>query len=402
MSNQVRPRPRKLVEESEIRVAFCENGAGYGGAVISLEAFLEHAPRRLRPYIYTGLDTPNYQSLSRFGQWRHMPPISYVKQGLLRRFDPKIASALDNVFNLAPLVLQFYRAFRADRIELVYLNNDPSCNLAMAMAARLAGLPCILHARGFSANTKGTRWVLSNITHCIAVSQAVKSQLSELDYSGESCTVVPEGLDFDVFYPRTPSNRLRQELGFDGTEPVITLVGGLIDWKGQDILLAACPAVLQAFPDAQILLVGSAYGRDDSYATMINKMASSPELLGKVRLLGARNDVPEILSVSTIVLHTSTKPEPFGRTFLEGMAMGKAVIASNEGGPAEVIEHEKDGLLITPRNPSELASAIIRLLADPGFAATLAKSAERKAAVYSIENHARAIMEAIDKTINSR
>lgn len=383
----------------EIRVGFCENGAGYGGAVISLEAFLEKAPEYLRPYIYTGLDAAEYQRLDRFGAWRHMPYRSLINRSRLSSLGPSLASAVDNMCNLAPYILQFYFAFRRDAIQLVYLNNDPSCNLAMAIAARIAKLPCILHARGFSADTRGNRWVLSNITHCIAVSHAVKSQLLELDFPSVKCTVVPEGLNMNLFYPRPPSTTLREEFGLNGSEPVITLVGGLIDWKGQDILLEACPEILQAFPNAQILLVGSAYGRDESYASMIKQKAASPECRGQVRLLGSRADIPDILSISSIVIHASTRPEPFGRTFLEGMAMGKAVIASNEGGPPEVIENEIDGLLITPRDPRQLAASINRLLGDPVFAATLGKNAEKKAAAYSIENHALAIMTTIEKTM---
>jgi len=101
--------------------------------------------------------------------------------------------------------------------------------------------------------------------------------------------------------------------------------------------------------------------------------------------------VPDILALSTIVLHASTKPEPFGRTFLEGMALGKAVIASNEGGPLDVIEDGVDGLLIPPRDPQRLADAVLRLLDQPAFAAALGNRAALKARDYSIERHTEAV-----------
>jgi len=203
--------------------------------------------------------------------------------------------------------------------------------------------------------------------------------------------VVAEGLDLDAFSPRAPLPGLRAELGIGSDEPVITLVGGLVDWKGQDVLLDAAPRILERYPHAHLLLVGGAYGKDRAFADEIARRAAAPALEGRVRLLGMRGDVPDILALSTIVLHASTKPEPFGRTFLEGMALGKAVIASNEGGPLDVIEDGVDGLLIPPRDPQRLADAVLRLLDQPAFAAALGNRAALKARDYSIERHTEAV-----------
>ena len=374
-----------------IPIAFCENGAGYGGAIISLEAFLGEISADFAPYIYTGIGVDAYQKLARFGNWKHIPAVSLVSQKWLRTHYIPLASTLDNLFNLIPTALSYYFSFKHDGIKLVYLNNDTSCNMAAAMAGRWAGIPIILHARGFNAATKGNLWVLDQLQHCIAVSKAVKAELVGLGFSSEKCTVVPEGLDTELFHPKQPSRVLREELGLLGSEPVITLVGGLIDWKGQDTLLDAVPRILERFPDSKFLLVGNAYGKDNHFADLIATRASSLEFKGSVRLLGSRNDVPDILSISTIVLHASTKPEPFGRTFLEGMAMGKPVIASNEGGPLDVIDDGVNGLLITPRAPEILAAAIIRLLSDKSLSKKLGENAAKKALSYSIQNHVKSI-----------
>lgn len=377
-------------------IGFCENGAGYGGAVISLEAFLEKLPAGFRTHIYTGLGQEPYPRLSRLGTWRHLKPISLLSQRWLRAHRVPLASHLDNLCNILPTALRYYRTFKRDGIELVYLNNDASCNLAAALGARMAGLPTILHSRGFNTDTRGNRWVLANLSHCIAVSTAVKRGIVALGLPEHRCTVVAEGLDLNLFHPRPPAAPLRAELGIDAGQPVVTLVGGLVDWKGQDVLLAAAPRILARYPQAHILLVGGAYGRDRAFADSIAAAAADPALQGRVRLLGNRGDVPDILSLSDIVLHASTQPEPFGRTFLEGMALGKAVIASNEGGPLDVITDGQDGLLIPPRAPDALAAAILRLLDDPAFAATLGRNAAVTARRYSIERHAQAICDVLD------
>jgi glycosyltransferase involved in cell wall biosynthesis len=375
----------------ELRVGFCENGAGYGGAIISLAAFLEKIPPGFSPHLYTGLGSPPYRELKRLAAWHHTPPVAVISERwLMRRLLP-FASTVDNVFNLLPSAVAYYRAFRRDKIDVVYLNNDASSNMAAALGAKLAGLPMVLHARGFNSATRGGRWVFDNIRHCIAVSTAVRDDALRLGLAPEKCTVVAEGLDLTLFRPQAPDPALLAELGVQPGEPVITLVGGLVDWKGQDVLLAAAPRILEHFPNAHILLVGGAYGKDLLYAERIAARARAPELRARVRLLGTRGDIPAILAASSVVLHASTKPEPFGRTFLEGMALGKPVIASNEGGPLDVIEHGVDGLLIRPRDPDELARSVIRLLADPAFAAELGAHAAVTARAYSIERHTDAI-----------
>jgi len=374
-----------------LRVAFCENGAGYGGAVISLEALLEKLPPDFVPHIYTGLAIDPYPRLARLGRWRHLRAVRVLSQQWLRRRRIPAASAIDNLVNILPTALGYYWRFKRDGIDLVYLNNDASCNLAAALGATLAGLPTVLHARGFNVDTRGNRWVLSKLRHCIPVSTAVQAELLTLGLAPEKCTVVAEGLDLDAFSPRAPLPGLRAELGIGSDEPVITLVGGLVDWKGQDVLLDAAPRILERYPHAHLLLVGGAYGKDRAFADEIARRAAAPALEGRVRLLGMRGDVPDILALSTIVLHASTKPEPFGRTFLEGMALGKAVIASNEGGPLDVIEDGVDGLLIPPRDPQRLADAVLRLLDQPAFAAALGNRAALKARDYSIERHTEAV-----------
>ncbi len=386
-----------LQSTTPLPIAFCENGAGYGGAIISLAAMLTHLEKRYAPVLLTELGTEPYPQLARFGTWRQLPKRELVDREALRRRGVPFASMIDNLFNVLPDALRYYRAFRAERVRAVYLNNDASCNFAAAVGARLAGLPLVLHARGFHADSTINRLVLKWVDHCIPVSHAVKEELLCLGLPDSKCTVVPEGLELGQFQPRAPSPALRAELGLDEETPVVTLVGGLIDWKGQDILLQAAPQLFARYPHARILLVGSAYGRNDLFARAIAQQVAAPDMAGRVLLLGGRNDVADILALSSVVVHASTRPEPFGRTFLEGMAVGRPVIAAAEGGPLDVITHEHDGLLIAPRDPGLLASAILRILDNPAWAAAMARAGAQTAQRFSIEQHTAAVAGVLDR-----
>jgi glycosyltransferase involved in cell wall biosynthesis len=80
-----------------------------------------------------------------------------------------------------------------------------------------------------------------------------------------------------------------------------------------------------------------------------------------------------------IVVHASTQPEPFGRTIVEAMACGKPVIVTQAGGAQELCTHDHDALGVPPGNPTALAEAINRLMADPGLRQRLGHNARRTA-----------------------
>jgi glycosyltransferase involved in cell wall biosynthesis len=82
-------------------------------------------------------------------------------------------------------------------------------------------------------------------------------------------------------------------------------------------------------------------------------------------MLGHVNNVLELMHQVDLLVHTSITPEPFGQVIVEGMAVGLPVIASNEGGPVEIVVHNKTGLLITPRNPEMLRHSIQWMLDHP-------------------------------------
>ena len=85
-------------------------------------------------------------------------------------------------------------------------------------------------------------------------------------------------------------------------------------------------------------------------------------------------DVPSALQLLDVVVHASVEPEPFGRVIAEAMAMRRPVIASDEGGPREIIEHERTGLLFPRGDDRALAEDIVSLLRDPARAERLAEA----------------------------
>jgi glycosyltransferase involved in cell wall biosynthesis len=164
--------------------------------------------------------------------------------------------------------------------------------------------------------------------------------------------------------PASPAD-IRTEYGWPQDAPVVTIPGRLQSWKGQDVFLRAAARVADAIPQARFVVLGGAlYGWDQEFAARLPRLAASLGIAGRVAFTGHRDDALAVVAGSDIVAHCSTSPEPFGMVVIEAMALGRPVIASNTGGPPEIIDDGETGLLIPPGQPGPLAEAIVGLLRD--------------------------------------
>ncbi len=178
---------------------------------------------------------------------------------------------------------------------------------------------------------------------------------------------------------------------------IISLVAMLTPWKGQEVFIDAIDLVRTALPNVEIrawIVGGEVYrtAGESGYASKLQNIIDQKQLGAIVELKGLITDVQSIYNASEIVVHCSTKPEPFGRVIVEAMSSECAVIASRAGGVVEIIESERDGLLVEPNSPAKLADAIIRLITDNDFRARLATEG-RKTVIqkFSSEKYARDI-----------
>lgn len=147
--------------------------------------------------------------------------------------------------------------------------------------------------------------------------------------------------------------------------PVVGLVGRLQPWKGQDRLLAAHALLRERGHHLHTVIVGGdAYGLSPDYAQSLPLLVDRLGLSGAVTLTGHVPDAGPYIEQMDILVNASD-PEPFGIVLLEGMARGVAVVAVDSGGPAELIEHERSGVLAASGEPSALADAVEVLLRSP-------------------------------------
>jgi glycosyltransferase involved in cell wall biosynthesis len=281
------------------------------------------------------------------------------------------------------------RLIRRREIELV-LTNSSVC-LAPVLAARLAGVPVIVHARDVP-NSRLAPLVLALHAKLAQTVIVISDGLTPYFRGGRRTRVVriPDG----IAVPAVPESRPR---GAFGSPPRLCLVGGIDPRKGQDIAIAALAQLRERGVEAKLELVGREL--DESFAAALRESARQLGVAGDVELVGEVADISPHLDRADIVLAPS-RGEWTPLVLMEALARGKPVVAARVGGVAEVVHDRESGLLVAPESPTELANAIVELLADPAAATAMAARGHgRMAAGFRVERTLEGLQTEIDRLL---
>ncbi|UCD26352.1 MAG: glycosyltransferase family 4 protein [Candidatus Bathyarchaeota archaeon] len=206
----------------------------------------------------------------------------------------------------------------------------------------------------------------------IAVSLYTKKELTELyDIDEEKIHVVYNGVDTQKFRPNRERAGLRLELGLEEKHKIILCVGRLYYRKGITILLKSIPEVVQKFEDVRFIISGKGFKKNEEN---LRKLTQELDIEKHVMFLGYVPDekLPDLYAASDIfVLPALYENFPFA--ILEAQSTGLPVISTKVGGIPEFLRENKNGFLVEPGDPEQLAQKIMTLLKDPELAEELGK-----------------------------
>jgi len=282
---------------------------------------------------------------------------------------------LKQIYSLAGLkkALEFRRFLKENKIDLIQAY-FPDSTFFASIVGKLSGVPVVFGARRNighwmrpwdrrKAKFLNRFFIDKIIANALACKQAV---IEQENARPENVFVIPNGIEtqrFDSIPTWTPEN---------ANFPLrIGAVENLKRIKGTDVLIDAAKIVHEKFPDVSFEIAGDG---SDSKIMFYNKQIADCGLTNHFKLLGPLADVPGFLRTLDIAVLPS-RAEGLSNSLLEYMAAGRPAIATDVGGNSELIEHERNGLLVPSENPSALADAVCDLIEHPERAARFAAEA---------------------------
>jgi len=208
------------------------------------------------------------------------------------------------------------------------------------------------------------RKTIQKCDRLVTITNQVKKIYSDF-FDEEKIWVIPLGVDIELF---KPSNAYTQK-----ENPELLFVGYLYKLKGIEFLIKAIPTAMEKYKNIRLRIIGNGPDR-----LRLQKLAETLKISKNVTFEGfvPHTEMPKYYQQCDIFCFP-TLGEPFGKALIEAMACAKAVVASDVGGPAEIIESRKTGILVEPGRSELLADEILNLLNDEKRMKTIGANARK-------------------------
>lgn len=398
------------------RILFVENGRGYGGAVICLRHLvrnLDHS--RFQPLVITGRNGIHYREIASEVLWKHIPDWKIDVITIKRRLDNahwsnflpglrfllnQMLSRLDDMVNFIPFFLQMLITTWYFRPALIHVNNDPVSNRAAVLVGKIFCIPVISHVRGNPQISKMAEWLFRLPAYFISVSNWIAKRIDQMGVSERKIAVVYDGIELEKMDISANGAAFRKKYNIPTSTFAVGLVGMLIPWKGQRLFIKSGRLLIQEIPNLCLIIIGGTSPGCQSYEKELKNFAGEGDLKGKIIFTGHLTDLAAVYNGLDVVVSASTSPEPLGTMVIEGMTMGRPIVAPHHGGAVEMIEHERTGLLFQPNDATDLARCIKRCYLNPLMRDQLGQAARKKAlATFSIQKHVKTIQAVYEKVL---
>lgn len=292
-------------------------------------------------------------------------------------------------------------------IQILHVNEIT--DLIGAIAAKRARVPCVMSIRaggirqpiGKILSTLVNRWSDRVVVPSASVHRFLESNCASL---GRKLVQIPDfAFDIGPYDPLIPSEIVRKELGVQAGQQVVLLVSKLILDKGHVVFLRAAARMADSHPTAVFVVVGGEVEGHEEEAEAIRTLGRHCLPESRIRLLGARDDLPSVYAAADVVVHCPVYPDPYPTVVLLAMLMNKPVIGSAIGGVTEQIVAGETGFLVPPGDDEALGRTIAHVLDHPDAAVKIGKAGGNWVrSIYSPELQARKLREVYESVLRTR
>jgi glycosyltransferase involved in cell wall biosynthesis len=277
-------------------------------------------------------------------------------------------------------------AIAGERADVIHSNGFKTHILAAWTAPD--SVPVIWHVRDYvRKRPAASRLLAMNSRRCaiaLTNSHSVAEDLRAACPAISRIAPLYNGIDLAKFNSAGASIDLDTLAGMTRPpRPVVRvgLIATMANWKGHEIFLRALSMLPRDMSVRGYVIGGSLYRTRGSEADLhqLRRFADGLSLNGNVGFTGFIADVAQAIRSLDVVVHASTRPEPFGRVIAEAMACGRAVIVSGAGGALEIVSSGEDALAIAPGDSAALADSIRELAGSASMRSRLGAAARRTA-----------------------
>ena len=239
-----------------------------------------------------------------------------------------------------------------ERIQVLHLNNGVSVGNELLVASKLLGIRCVIHQRGIAPVTPWSGWLARRADHVIS---RVGGRASESGQPGPRArNGAPPSTTASTWRScstrsSAPRGRFARALGIGDDQVIVGLAGMIRPWKGQMVLVQAMAELHRRYPQVVALIMGGVSDKapaDRIYLNQLREYIDAHDLKSCVTILDYQANAPEFLQTFDVMVHTAVDPEPFSRVVIEGMALGRPIVASATGGTPEAIDDGGCGFLV--------------------------------------------------------
>lgn len=355
---------------SNMRVMYVESVAGFGGSLTALLELIRQLPADVDPLLVIPYDPRSFTKLPPRLKCEVIPHTHNDMYESCRSLRSYILLAK----NITWWVLQLDRCVRRFRPHLIHANNMNIINIPCGIVGCCRRIPVISHQRDFEYPGRLNRFVLRILhDHHVAISKAVGRSLIDLGLEEERCSVVYDSIRIPAQDIERPSNKNDRPL-------VVAKYSMLVPCKGHEVFLRAISLVARRVDRPfRVVIVGDEPFGSTGYLERLKRLAAELGIAPIIQFAGFVKNVYEHMAGVDITVHASVVPEPLGLVVPEAMVCGAAVIATEGGGPSEIVQHDQTGLLVPRGDADAMADAIGRLLTYSDFRLWIAEQGRQYA-----------------------
>ena len=258
---------------------------------------------------------------------------------------------------------KMWRSLHPYRDGIVHIHS-PSHYKAFQLGLGMTGLKTVVHVH-LQEGEGGLRWAFEKppdviITCARMLEEHVRRTLPERYQKHQRIVSIPNAIDTDRFSPGDKAGA-KQKVGAPASIPVVLMVANLAPHKGQETAIRATAELKKEGIEIACWLAGIERHGEGNYTARLHRLADELGVADRVRFLGHREDVPDLLRAADIFLLPSTS-EGLPLSVLEAQATKIPVLAAPTAGIPEVIRDGETGFLIPAPDATVYAHRIKSLL----------------------------------------